>query len=854
MSGKYGCSHLASRRRARFSTAAIALLALGCLLPGAAAAQDKIFQLAIPAEGLAAALDQIRAQTDSQIIYSPEQIGDAKTAGVSGALTVADALTRLLKNTNLTFKVDERGTIAIKARDVSSEVVNRKPTRVAEASPAALEEIVVTAQRREERAKDVAGSLTAISADTLSKLGVKSISDYAAYVPGLAFVSSTPGLGQITLRGVTTGVQQSSATVGTYIDDTPFTPFTRTSSSTTVIPDVDPFDVQRIEVLRGPQGTLYGAGAMGGLLKYVTTPPDPDNWAGRVELEGGGTENGGANGGARAMINAPISENTAFRMSAYKRTTSGFIDNVGTGNTNENRATVEGGRLSLLFEPSSDFSLRLSSLYQASEVDGSPVEDVTYATKQPTYGDLDQSRYLRETTNEHYQVHNLTAKWDLDWASLVSSTSYSGISIRARADATTPALQGLVAILNPLYLYPAVGSGNVRVVAPTGIDDKRVTQEFRLTSPSNHYFEWQLGAYYTHETTDTGQTIESYTTNGTPIVPVLATAYSLKVPSKYQEYAGFANIDYYLTEAIDLDLGIRRSHNKQSGSQTSTGFINNQLSPTSVSHLESRSSEDVTTYHIAPRWRMTDSILAYAVAASGYRPGGPNALPPGTTTAPTSFSSDTLWNYEAGFKTDWFDKALSLDVSAFYIDWNKIQLSSSVITPAGAFQYLGNGGKASSRGIELATNYRVMPGLTVGFNGAFTDAHLDEDAASVGGRNGDKLPTVPKWSFSLLADYAFPVFDDWGGSVGASYKYIGERNSGFVGSTSRPNMVMDSYGLVNLRAGLTNDIWGVDLFADNIFDKRGFVSVDTVYVPGGGAARATVVTPLTVGLRATRTF
>lgn len=831
--------------------AAIALFSAVCLTSHSALSEERKFHLSLPAESLAAALGQIGRQTDSRIIFSPEQLGGATISGLEGTFTVQEALERLLKGTNLTVKVGADGTIAISPAEVGNGAALGGQAGPSRLSSEGIEEIVVTAQKREEKAKDVAGSLTALGGDTLDMLGAKSISEYAAYVPGLTFVKTTPGLGQLTLRGVTTGVQQSSATVGTYIDETPFTPFTRTSSNTVVVPDIDTFDIQRVEVLRGPQGTLYGAGAMGGLLKFVTVEPNTEEWLGRVQIEGGGTAHGGFNDGQSAMFNAPITDKAAFRMSAYRRENAGFIDNVGDNNKDENRSLNQGGRASLLLKANEKLSLRVSSLYQDLGANGTPIVDIDPVTKQPVYGDLKQSRVFADRLDNRYQVHNLLANWDLDWATLTSSTSYGKIAIDVVSD-TTSSLGATASALSGLYGYAL--TQNPVVAGHQHIDDKRFTQEIRLASPSNHKFEWLVGAYYTNEKTETSQTIESYTTNGETISPYLSTAYFLQLPSTYREHAGFADVDYYFTDRIDLTLGIRRTYNTQSGTQIATGVINNLLSPSSVTELHSSSKDSATTYHIAPRWRVTDDVTAYAVASSGYRPGGPNGLPPVVTTIPTSYGPDKLWNYEAGLKTVWLGGKLAVNLSTFLIKWEEIQLSSSVATPAGNFSYIANGGKASSRGLEFDTAYRPIAGLTLGFNGAYTNARLDEDAPAVSGVDGDRLPTVPKWSFSLIADYAFPVFEDWNGSVGASYSYIGERNSSYAGSVKYPNFSMDAYDTLNLRTGLTNDLWSADIFVNNVFDERGIVTVSSSLVPAGLPARASVITPLTAGLRVSRSF
>jgi outer membrane receptor protein involved in Fe transport len=821
--------------RSRVAGLAVSLALLALVPP--AHADGVRYQLDIPAKSLVAALEDLRAKTQVQIVYEPAQLAGLQAPALSGSFTVEEALGKLLANARLVIKADGRGTIVIKPAEAK-----------ATAAPAVvkLDTIVVTAEKREQSAKDVAGSLTALSGSALDGLGAKTMGDYARYVPGLTFISVQPGMGQLTLRGVTTGVKQSGATVGTYVDDIPFTPFSRTASGTTVVPDVDTFDVQRIEVLRGPQGTLYGAGAMGGLLKYVTTPPDLKNREGRVDVETSSTSQGGTDVAAKGMVNLPLSDSLALRVSGYTRRVPGFIRDVGTGKDDENQATLEGARVALLYKPNQQFMAKLSALTQSNDVHGTPAMDVNFKTGAPVYGDLQQSRALQEQTKQTYKIYNLLVSGDLGWGTALSSTSYSDISIKTRGD--------LTALYGGLLTGYAAKLGSPQTSAPlvdikADIGGKRWAQEFRLTSPNNQQFEWLLGAYYTREDTDTGQTINGIPAQGNSLPALLQAPLYLQVPSRYSESAGFANVDYYFSKQFDLAFGVRVSRNDQSSDQSSRGLLINPTAPTTLVQYGSTSNDTSSTYHLAARWRPSDELTFYTSAGSGYRPGGPNVLPTNAT-APSSYGPDTLWSYEAGLKSLWLQRQLSLDLTAFRINWSDIQLSSTV----GGLQYLSNGGKASSSGLEFALRYRPVADLTLGFSGAYTDAKLGANAPGVGGASGDTLPTIPKWASTLVADYRFGVSDDWSGSIGASLAYTGQRNSSYLGSTTNPNMVLESYQVLNIRAGLSSAQWDLSVFVDNLLDKRAYTSMDTSSVAAGGAAKATVVTPRTVGLRVSRLF
>lgn len=833
-----------SQQRLQLSAAAV-LIALASWSAAAVAqvqsASVARYELVIKAQSLASALAELRNSTKAQIVYVPAQIAGLQAPALSGSYTVTEALEKLLARTNLIIRTDGNGLIVIRTAEPVPEAGPRSQSDIV-----TLDTIVVTANKREENARDVGASLTALSGSELDRLGAKTIRDYAALVPGLSFVSVQPGMGQLTLRGVTTGVKQSGATVGTYIDDIPFTPFSRTASGTSVVPDVDTFDVQRIEVLRGPQGTLYGAGAMGGLLKYVTTPPELKQTEARIDVEANSTSGGDEGHAIKGMVNVPLSDTLALRVSGYSREVAGFIDNVGTGKSNENRATLEGARLALLYRPNALVQIKFSALSQHNDVHGTPAVDLSFTTAQPLYGDLKQSRAFEERTEQHYKIYNLQGTADLGWATALSSTSYSDIDISSRGDMT--------ATYGALMKQYAALLGSVQTSTPlvdvkAAIGGRKWTQEFRLTSHSNQQLEWLVGAYYTHEDTDVAQSINGYAVGANKLPALLQTPLSLTVPSSYEEGAVFGNVDYYFSKQVDLSVGMRLSHNRQSGEQASFGLLNNTQAPTKQTLYASSSADTSRTYHIAPRWKPSEDLVIYASAGSGYRPGGPNVLP-ATSTAPTSYQPDTLWSYEAGFKSLFLRKRLSLDVSAFRINWSDIQLSSTV----GGLQFLANGGKASSRGLEFALGYRPVAALKLGLSGSYTNAQLDSDAAGVGGLRGDALPTIARWSGSFLADYSFTLDSAWSGSLGMTVAHVGKRNSSFLGSKTNPNMLMPAYDTLNLRAALSNGSWEFGLFIDNVLDKRAISSIDTSAVSAGGAAKATVLTPRTLSLRVSALF
>jgi iron complex outermembrane receptor protein len=830
--------------------AAIALIACSTgFYTHSAWAEAQRFDFALPPSTLIATLKQLRAQTDSQIAYSPLQLEGAETAGLTGTFTVTEALAELLKGTNFAFKLDDRGTIVVVPAAMQAAGDEPPPTAPSRLDPLPIEEITVTAEKREEAAKDVPGSVSALTGTSLSQLGLNGIDDYGTYVPGLEVLSNQRGFGQIVLRGITTGTTQPTASVGTYIDDVPYGSSTAFGGGNLVIADIDPFDVARIEVDRGPQGTLYGAGTLAGVLKYVTNPPELGATESRAEADVGETAGGGLDQAAKALINAPLGERAALRADVYERRDSGFIDDIGTGNKDEDFSDVEGGRLSLLAKPTEDLTLRFTALYQERHVGGTPSVDVDPLTLQPIFGDLEQSRRIREAASQEYQLDDLSLSWDLGGAEIFSSSSYG----RSLAHAVTDDSQLLGPTLQLALSLPAVPL----VSMPTSFSTDKFTEELRFASAQNRNFTWLIGSFYTYEWSEARESFET-SLHDAAETSASALPFSDEEPSRFREYAAFGDVDYYFLPDLDVTTGLRWSRNRQSFEQSASGALNNLDDPSAVTTGLGASAGSALTFRVAPRWRIDDGLTAYADVSSGYRPGGPNAPNPNTLsgagTSPTSFASDSLVNYELGAKSELFDKRLSFDAAAFLIDWRRIQLQSLT---ANDLTVEANGGAAASRGVEVAAGYHPISGLVLGLSGAYTYAVLTQDAPILGALKGDPLPTVPRWSGAATADYAFPLIGAWDGTVGASYRRISDRDTSFSQDLLAPNLRLPSYGEVDLRTGLAEGSGTIALFVDNLLNARGAVDLqDTSNVFGAPAspARETVIRPFSIGLQMTTAF
>ena len=361
--------------------------------------------------------------------------------------------------------------------------------------------IVVTAQKREQILADVPQSISVLGSEKLEERQAVSFVDYAALVPGMTIDQTDPGKSRIILRGINTGGDSPTAAV--YIDDTPFGPSTGQSNGAVLAGDIDTFDIERVEVLRGPQGTLYGANSLGGLVKFVTVAPKLGEFSGRVRAGAEFTEGGNMGYNGNLAVNVPLGSSLAVRASGYYRKVGGYIDTVGINRENANDYQSYGGRVSLLFQPSDNFSVRLMALAQNIRADSHATYDADPFTYEPldtdpntgasTAGRWTRTEFYPESNDVDYRLYNGTLNWDFGFASLTSVTSYGTLDQFEAYDVTAT----LPGVADAIYGGPGVPA--LGITFPALASQKKFTQEVRLDSPSNDRFEWLVGGYYTKE-------------------------------------------------------------------------------------------------------------------------------------------------------------------------------------------------------------------------------------------------------------------------------------------------------------------------------------------------------------------
>ncbi|MBY8821906.1 TonB-dependent receptor domain-containing protein [Sphingomonas colocasiae] len=755
-------------------------------------------QLDIPAQTLSATLTQIGRQTDAEVIFAPADVRGKRAPALRGSYTAQQALTIALQGTALGVRRTPQGAYLIQGGGAA-------PGESGAGSAAAEIEsadIVVTAQKREENLQDVPISISVVGGEKLRQTGASQLTDFGPYVAGLQVDSGgTPGQSTLSLRGI--APIGASTTVGTYLDDAPVGSSSLYARSPSFTLDLLPYDIERVEILRGPQGTLYGASSIGGLLKYVTIAPDLDDFSGKAGAEIFGIRHGEDMGYAgQARVNIPLVPGKLGLAASYAyRKSPGYVDNVQTGKRDVNDYRQEGARISLLWQATEDFSVRLSGLWQTIDAADTAriIEDLATGAR---IGDgMSSFYYLEQPFRKKLHYYAATLDYDLGFAQLTSASTYSRTRTMQVQDVSR-----IYGAVFPLFGAPDAGLSP----ATLNLDLKKVTQEVRLTSPSRGRFEWQLGLFYTYEKSGNDQLVNAYDFGGAPIAGLDPFVVG-SLPSTYREYAVFGNATYRFSDRFDVTGGLRWAKNRQRFSQISAGFL---LPPGEV---PGRSSEDVVTYSVSPRFHVGDDSMIYARVASGYRPGGPNLTLPGV---PPMVGSDSLVNYELGFKSMLFDRRVTIDLAAFYMDWKDIQIGV-VVNGASA---LANAGSARSQGVEAAITWQPVEGLRLGASGAYTDARLAADMpAGTGGLDGDRLPSIPKWSGSLTADYSTAVTDTVGIRLGAGLRHTGNRLSDVASSPL--TLPIRSYSALDLNAALTiDDRWTVRAYARNVTDSGGAVS------------------------------
>jgi len=705
-----------------------------------------------------------------------------------------------------------------------------------------LDEVIVTANKRAERQQDVGVSISTIGGADLEQIHAGSLADLSGSVPGLVINNKGgPGQTNIVIRGLNS--QGNGSLVATLIDDMPVGSSAGWALEDTYQLDMMPYDLQSIEVLRGPQGTLYGANSMGGVLKYEMKYPSLTETDMHVGAEGFGVAGGGSMGyGARAAFGAPLVDGAlALRVSVYDKQTPGYIVNPVLGLNHENSTDQDGARAALLWQASPDLTVKMQGIYQRITSDGQNEvwaqanQDGNLYTPGPwLQGDGEHPHPVPEHFDGQLKFGSATVNWDLKFASLTSATSYSDKTVENPTDTSYQ-----YGFIQP-QLDPATSSTNN--LYEQNIEVKKFTQELRLASRTGQRIEWMLGGYYTKENAADYQVLAALDQNLAPI-PALTPFGIATILSSYKERAVFGNVTLKITDALDITGGLRRLHNDQIVNQTEGGIILQAPSQTT-----SGGSADITNYLVGLRYHFSEDTMAYIRAADGYRPGEPNVVVPKYPEIPLETKSDTMKSYEVGIKSDFMSRRVSVDFDIFKVDWQDLQVTAT--TPDGDITYNINAGAVTSQGAELSTTFIVSDALRVTLNAAYTDAYATQAVVSSGVSiaDGARVATAPKWTASLKGDYQFPNFASWTPKLTGSWRYLDQEYSTF--SSATPVGLIPGYSVFDMSLSLTSGRYDVALYARNLANKRtyNFAQPETNNGTGEVFFAGAMLQPRTVGL------
>jgi outer membrane receptor protein involved in Fe transport len=695
-----------------------------------------------------------------------------------------------------------------------------------------LEDIIVTAEKRSESLEKVPLSIVAFSSESLAELGTEDFSSLAARIPGVTLNSAGPGRSSYSIRGIAS-VGGNAPTTGLYVDETPILPSGGDGATASIDPDL--YDLARVEVLRGPQGTLYGASSMGGTVRFITNQPNLTKTEGAVKVEGSDTQHGGGNVRLDAMYNMPlIDERVALRIVGTYKDFSGFIDReIGVWAPNPgaqppypvspatptsvvrdvNTEKLYSLRTMLKIAVSDAFTITPSVWVQDLQMGGPPDYDVPTGQ---SGGPLIQARpfNISEAYSDRFVLSNVTMNYDLGWGTLLSTTSYMHRQ-ETTPDDQTEALEDNI----------PQGQFVPSVYAPI-VTTRELTEELRLAfNPAGWALSGVTGAYfnnanrhyYVNFLTPNYAALFSNSPSSAGYLPLSDLNYSQHGDYSPKQSAVFAELNYAITSQWKATAGLRWYDLQYTTVRYEDGWSNG--GPTLSTGQAKNTGFDPKA---ELSYQATEQQLYYLSASKGVRPGGVNtsnlaAKGCGQDYGP--YQPDSLWNYEAGAKTRWLDGAVTVNAAAYYIKWSDVQQGKTL---ACSYQITENAGAAVVHGGELEIQGNIGAHVQLGAGVGYTKAVLAADAPPLDGVKGQQLENVPRWNGNASAKYLFNPLPEYDGFVRADGQYVGESYPDF--DRIDPATFQRAYALLDLRSGIIHGAWEANLFVSNVFDKQAALS------------------------------
>ena len=782
------------------------------------------------------------------------------------------------------------------AQDATAQPAQPQAQQTQQAQDDQQQDIIVTATHRSQSLHEVPFSVNAQTAEDIARTGATNLEDVSRNVAGLTIQNLGPGQSQVAIRGVSAGqiVRDQPGVkeqVGIYLDESVI-------SLSLFTPDLDLYDLNRVETLRGPQGTLFGSGSVGGTIRYITNQPDFGGFSGSIDADANTVTDGGTGGSLRGMINAPLSDQVALRAVGYYTEYPGFIDAHhldGSRSDDVNDGHRAGGRIAVTLRPTPNLTITPRVVYQDLDVNGFNREEVfnflqsPYTTPALNLGEREQLLLLNEEFSDQTTIGDLTINWDLGGANLTSVTSYTHRDILVSRDAS--ALTGSVSVD---LAFPTAA-----VTLPSNLRDttqlEQWSQEVRLASNGAGPFQWLVGAFYSDADRNYHQRLptpgyDAYTDarfgggtaagadNGFGLVD---NPYHADLPYNDTQFAVFGEASYRITDRATATAGGRWYQFNEDRRFHSGGLFSNGDDQTNSTDSNGFSPRFLLSY------RASDALILNAQISKGFRLGGANdplnlplcsASDASTFGGFPTYDDETLWNYEAGFK--YLGRRVTLNGAAYYTDIRDLQVSADAGSCSSRVVF--NVPRAHTVGLEAELTATPMEGLELSVAASVLESEFDSSLFGSGGaviagiRDGNRLPSTPDYQVAATAAYYWDAAWLRSGSqmhVAATVQTLGSRftqpadqepgagvfqsHLAWMGATGNEvtdvNLELAPYTILNLNAGIETDDWAVTLYVNNVTDENAHLSFDR---ERGGRARLGFETnqPRTFGVSVHRSF
>ena len=767
----------------------------------------------------------------------------------------------------------------------------------------AIEEITVTATKRGAvSVQDYAGSIRAITGDTIEKYDLRSLEDITRLEPSLQYATQGVGDSQLIIRGISS---PGDSTVGVYFDESPITGgnFQDGGGRT---PDIGAYDIERVEVLKGPQGTLFGASSMSGTVRIITNKPDASAVGGNISVGGESTDNGNGGYSVNGAVNIPIiKDQLALRVVGWQKEQGGYIDHfAGLGGPTEikdaNDSEVMGGRLMARWTPNEDLTVDAFYQLQETEVDGiqhfAPVASGLLTPTQVIvvpfplfipafagqFGDLTTSVGAQEPYKDEIDMYGVTVNYDMGFGSVIGTVSKFERDIKATEDTSATAMSfGFP----PAFGAPAIGPYGIHQFQKRDV----LNAEIRFSSDFDGPINLVTGFFYEDDETSTELNIlASDPVTGIPTcfsrdecnanaatLPFNPLAFARSQDIDFEFFALFGHIDYEVNDKITLGGGLRYFDSEQKNLeqllQAFQGSINFTIPPlfggpiqtVPIVTVDDTVKSDEITWDAVASYQHNEDQLYYFKAGTGIRQGGINDAATAAAfgiAIPGGFTSDKVTSLEFGAKTSWLDNRVTFNATYFKMFWKNMQVPG--VEPTGAVEFIANAAKAEVDGVEIELTAQPTDQFYMNFGVTWINAELTADQivdptlAAPGfapplGVNGDKIPKVPEWAFSGSAEYKFPNLGNFEPSFRGNFSYTGSSETFF--NPSFPGFIkIGDYFLLNLNADFQHENWGLRFFVNNVTDERAAVDIDGA--AGPDTFRYFTVRPRTFGAQLTYTY